>query len=147
MQQDTEKIAFAHRLNEALSEAGVPAKFEGRQVVVAQMFGVTQKGARKWLEGEGMPTLEKSIEIAKRLGVAIEWLLTGRGARRVEGPEIEPIEQLPPDARQQVLDFMEFQATKALDPSKLTDYLRWLDHMRNHPPPAPDGGKKKTGEP
>ena len=79
------KTIFAGNLNLALDECRdkVPRKGKGRQNVVGRMFKVDQKAARKWLEGEGFPTLEKSIEIAMRLNVAVEWLLTGRGEKRV----------------------------------------------------------------
>lgn len=79
------KRLFAARLNEALDTSGleVPPKGKGRQEFVRRMFGVSQKGARKWLEAEGFPTLEKAVEIAKRLSVSIEWLLTGRGDKRI----------------------------------------------------------------
>lgn len=80
-----EKIQFARRLNEVMDESplGIPAKGAGRQIVVAKMFGVGQKAARKWMEGEGFPEMEKCIQIAKKLGVSLEWLLTGRGDKRV----------------------------------------------------------------
>lgn len=43
------------------------------------MFGVSQKGARKWLEAEAIPDTKRIPQIADRLGVTAEWLLTGRG--------------------------------------------------------------------
>lgn len=79
------KADFSRRLNLVLDESplGIPAKGQGRQTFVAKLFGVGQKAARKWLEGEGYPEMEKSIEIALRLNVALEWLLTGRGDKRM----------------------------------------------------------------
>lgn len=76
------KTSFSQRLNVALDEAGVPPKGSGRQIAVAKMFGVSQKGARKWLEGEAIPDTKRLPEIARKLGVQGEWLLTGQGARR-----------------------------------------------------------------
>lgn len=80
-----EKEAFARRLNEALNVSlpDIPEKGKGRQMFVASKFKVSQKGARKWLEGEGFPKLEQAIIIAKELKVSLEWLLTGRGERRM----------------------------------------------------------------
>lgn len=80
----SERAAFAERLNQALDEAPIDAPLgRGRQRFVGRMFGVDYTAARKWLTGEGFPTLEKSIEIAKILNVGLEWLLTGRGDKRV----------------------------------------------------------------
>lgn len=43
------------------------------------MFGVSQNGARKWLEAESIPSTKRIPQIADRLGISAEWLLTGRG--------------------------------------------------------------------
>lgn len=135
MQESVEKQTFADRLNEALDEFGVPSKFEGRQVIVGRMFGVTQKGARKWLEGEGLPTLEKSIQIAKHLGVHVEWLLTGRGPKRITGDShIDFVASLPEEVKQEAFDFLEFKVTKVLKGDQLVRYLRWIDRIKNAPP-------------
>jgi len=76
------KDSFAARLNQLCDEAGIPPKFKNRQAQVGKLFGVSQKGARKWLEAEGLPTFEKCIEIALYFNVIVDWLLTGRGAKR-----------------------------------------------------------------
>lgn len=82
-----ERIEFSARLNQALDDAPltppVPQKGRGRQRHVAKLFKVDQKAARKWLEGDGYPKMETVIVIAKKLQVAVEWLLTGRGEKRV----------------------------------------------------------------
>lgn len=82
MNKEVEK--FAERLNEALDDAGVQGKGRGRQVAVAQMFGVSQAAARKWLEAEGMPDTKRIPEMARRLGVMSEWLLSGRLPKKPE---------------------------------------------------------------
>ena len=100
----TEKRKFSDRLNQALDRAGFPSKGDGRQNAVGKEFKVTQKGARKWLEGEGIPHTKRLPAIAARLQVTVEWLLTGDGpmdrdnltkrggARTVqEGPEIRAV--------------------------------------------------------
>ncbi len=83
-----EKEAFANRLNQALNDSGYPVKGENRQAIVGKIFGVTQKAARKWLEGEGMPTLERCIIISKQLDVNFEWLMTGRSENDPEDDSI-----------------------------------------------------------
>lgn len=80
---DDIKQAFARRLNEALDDARFPPKGAGRQVAAGERYGVSQKGAGKWLEGDGMPETTKAIEIATDLGVSFEWLMTGRGDKKV----------------------------------------------------------------
>ena len=43
------------------------------------MFGVSQKGARKWLEGEAIPATARLGGIATKLSVNFEWLMSGTG--------------------------------------------------------------------
>lgn len=134
MQQGT-KQEFAERLNELLDDAGVPRKFDGRQGTLGKMFNVSQKGARKWLEGEGLPKLETCIEIAKRFGVYTEWLMSGRGEKWISGHAPEnPLDILPDDARQEVIDFLEFKGTKVLEGDRAARYMKWVAHMRRNPP-------------
>lgn len=76
-----EKAAFSKRLNEICDDKDVPPKGENRQSTLGKKFGVSQKGARKWLEGEGFPSIEKLIAIAKWGDIAFEWLVTGRGSK------------------------------------------------------------------
>lgn len=42
-----------------------------------QAFNVSQKAARKWLEGEGFPKTERILQIARKLGASENWLLNG----------------------------------------------------------------------
>lgn len=75
------KRAFSARLNEALDDMGYSPKGEGRQNAVGKAFGVSQKGARKWLEGEAIPHTKRLAKIADKLGTTVEWLLTGKGSK------------------------------------------------------------------
>lgn len=81
MEKEAARAAFAARLNEICDDMRVPPKGSARQTTVASIFQVTQKGARKWLEGEGYPELDKVREIAEWASVHFEWLMTGRGAK------------------------------------------------------------------
>lgn len=76
---DDTRRDFSKRLNQALDNIGYPPKGSGRQVQLAKDFSVSQKGARKWLEGESMPSMTRLSELASRLGVSTEWLMSGRG--------------------------------------------------------------------
>lgn len=90
-----EKQEFSKRLNKVLDRAGVPPKGKNRQEIVAKMFGVTQKGARKWLEGEAIPKsdkIPKFIATFKAQNVTGEWLFHGNADYapswlNYEGPE------------------------------------------------------------
>lgn len=85
-----ERMAFSARLNTALDDIGVPSKHKGRQAIVGTMFGVSQKGARKWLEGESIPATRRLPSIAKELRVRTEWLLSGNGPKHEESKVLEP---------------------------------------------------------
>lgn len=74
-----EKKLFAERLNQALDFAGIPPKGKGRQIQLASLFNVSQESARKWLEGESFPDTKRIPEIAKKLKVNAQWLLSGVG--------------------------------------------------------------------
>lgn len=69
---------FAARLNAALDAAGVARKGRGRRIEVARVMGVLPSGARRWLEGEAYPSLDRLPQLADRYGTTIGWLLDGR---------------------------------------------------------------------
>lgn len=72
------KKDFSKRLNKVLDHEGIPIKGKGRQGVLAKMFSVSDKGARKWIEAESIPSTTKTLPaIAKKFNVTAEWLLTG----------------------------------------------------------------------
>lgn len=75
-----EKQAFSARFNKVLDRMEVPPKGKGRQNAVAATFNVSQKGARKWLEGEAIPgsgRKKQFIDAYKSQGVTAEWLFYG----------------------------------------------------------------------
>lgn len=81
-----DKQGFSDRLNAVLDAAGVVKIGEGRQGVLKNIFKVSDKGARKWIQGESIPRYEKLIKIVekyKNTGVTVEWLLSGN-------PELSP---------------------------------------------------------
>lgn len=71
---------FSLRLNDALDRVGVPPKNEGRQTTLARLLkdvtgrAISQKGVRKWLEGEAMPTEENRQALVRICGVSYQWL-------------------------------------------------------------------------
>lgn len=87
MTTDDARFKFSERLHLALDTNNIPPKGSGRYSVVAKMFHVSQKGARKWLEGEAIPTTKRIQGMSERLNVRGEWLLTGRGPMLITDTE------------------------------------------------------------
>lgn len=87
------KQAFSDRFNQLLDAVRFSPKGRGRQTELAKLFSVSQKGARKWLEGEAIPQVTRAAEIASHFGASYEWLMTGRGEMflRPYDPSVEPV--------------------------------------------------------
>lgn len=82
MEQNEELTAFSRRMHEICDDMKLPK--HGRQSELAKVFSVSQKGARKWLEAESFPRWEHVIRITEWANVTIEWLMSGRGTKRLE---------------------------------------------------------------
>jgi hypothetical protein len=78
--------AFAQRLHEACTDAGIPPG-RGRATQVGSLVDVGYKGATKWLDGIGMPDMGNATILAQALGVCFEWLMTGRGPKKLDGAQ------------------------------------------------------------
>lgn len=80
MNLKTEKVKndFSKRLHMAMDNAQLPLR--GRARILSQTFGISDKGAGKWLKGEAIPETSKIPLIAHFLNVNAEWLLSGTGA-------------------------------------------------------------------
>ena len=76
---DNAKTRFADRLSKALTLAGVPDKSIDKKRHLSAIASVTERHAGNYLAGEKLPTMEGMIDLAIQLGVALEWLATGRG--------------------------------------------------------------------
>ena len=73
------KQDFARRLVLALDHAGISTKPIDRKRYLSHIAGVSERHAGNYLSGEKLPTPEGMIDLAIRLGVAWDWLATGRG--------------------------------------------------------------------
>ena len=71
------KIEFSRRLNEILDDANFTPKHQGRQEELRKIFDVSQKGARKWLEGESIPRHPRILRMVEIWPVRAEWLEYG----------------------------------------------------------------------
>jgi hypothetical protein len=86
--KETEKAYrdFSERLLEACEDSKIlPKKDErGFNKALGKLAGVGYKGAEKWVKGGGMPGMANASILAKKLGVRIEWLLTGEGPKKID---------------------------------------------------------------
>lgn len=129
------KSQFARRLHLLCDDMGLqPGR--GRQTALAKMFGVSPNAARKWLRGEGMPELDKAIEIATFAKANVQWLLQGNGPKRSDdydttpGELIDAVRHLPVDDGQQVFDFIRYKIERAdgwFASDQLAHYMTMLD--------------------
>jgi transcriptional regulator with XRE-family HTH domain len=71
--------AFSGRLRIALKNAGASV------LSVAEAAGVSDSTIHLWLKGSE-PSREKLIALAGAIRVSVEWLATGRGEMRADGP-------------------------------------------------------------
>ena len=89
MNSTEERSAFSERLQQALRNAEyspnsptqLAREFNGR----FRGHPVTVHAARKWLQGESIPTQEKLRALASWLDVPADWLRFGNGASRENG--------------------------------------------------------------
>jgi SOS-response transcriptional repressor LexA len=95
MSTETEKQAFAARFNTALDLFGIPSKNQGRSLMVAELFSLTQRGAARWINGEVYPPKAKRALISQKLEVNQDWLVLGRGEPTLDNPGSASIKSLP----------------------------------------------------
>lgn len=77
------------------------ARLETTQEALAKTFHVSTTTIFSWRNGDKLPDMENAIEVSVKLGICVEWLLTGRGAKRpMPAPEFLELAQflstLPP---------------------------------------------------
>ena len=89
---------FSERFREACQDAKVTTTMEG----MGRFFGVSKAMAWNYYKGIKLPSMEKAIEIAEKLGVCVEWLLTGRGPKYPPKPPDETIDisEISPEMRE-----------------------------------------------
>ncbi len=71
---------FSERLNICLDKEGFPPRNHGRIQLLAEMVGLTHRGASKWVNGQSCPPAGKYAALAGKLNVSEQWLRTGEGA-------------------------------------------------------------------
>jgi len=73
---------FGLRFSEACREAS--PKLPETNEELGKIFGVTAPNITYWRKGQKLPAMGTAQRIAKRCGVCVEWLLTGRGPKYPE---------------------------------------------------------------
>lgn len=122
------RLAFAERLIEICTEKNLRA--HGRQAALGRLLKVTQPGVKKWFDGESIPDTEKVIELATWGGVCFEWLMTGRGPKRID-------ELYPTKAIAHVAEIMQ-----AMEPEQQYLVARLADQVKKPDNAAVDGENK-----
>lgn len=77
---------FAKRLKALIDESSLAGM---TQDVWSKRFGVSNAMVTYYLKGEKLPSVGTAITIAKEIGCCVEYLLTGRGPRRVSDIPLE----------------------------------------------------------
>jgi transcriptional regulator with XRE-family HTH domain len=125
---------FASRLIEACEDKGLPER--GRQTALAKQFGVSQQAARKWLDGESFPEVDKVIAMAEWLEVNVNWLLQGVGAKSLDKLPTralvidEVMRHGTAEERRELVNFIRYKLANAalpLPPERLQRYVKALD--------------------
>ncbi len=113
------------------------------------MFGVTPKGARKWLLGLAYPEMPLAVLMCNKARLNVLWLLQGtppKHGERVNAEALalaEGLQSLPLENRQAVLEFMRYEFGRAdgwFTNEALQRYLDTIDTLRRQsadtrPPP------------
>ena len=76
------KDGFAARLHEALDDLGWPQRGRASKLRGMLPFTMSEKGVKKWLDGESRPEQDKLAIICAITGCLGEWLLTGIGPKK-----------------------------------------------------------------
>lgn len=100
---------FAKRFAIACKEAG----FGNQQNEIAKSLGITTVMSWNYIHGEKLPAMKTAVALATRLGVCVEWLLTGRGPMRpAENREILDITDLSPSSKAIIKELRQALASK-----------------------------------
>lgn len=87
---DMEDNPFWGRVLEALKDRGITS---GQQTKVADLIKIKQPSVAEWVTGS-IPSMKNANKLAVKLGVNVEWMLTGRGEKRPGRPSDPIAEEL-----------------------------------------------------
>lgn len=112
--RDATRARFSRRLNALLDYYEVPAKHNGRQEALKSLMGVSQEAARKWLEGESIPTVDKIAKLCSLFPCRQSWLQTGEMPMiddPVKSEIIDLLDAVDPKMRQSILELLKGAAS------------------------------------
>lgn len=111
---------FWDRVLEALKDRGIVA---AQQTHVASLVKIKQPSVAEWANGDTLPSMKNARVLAEKLGVNVEWLLTGRGEKRPGRPSDAYAEQLwaswpklTEDVKQKIIGFAAVSETVKAEP-------------------------------
>ena len=88
MDKDRPFQEIGDRFNEALTDAGLTKeKHSNLTETLVKLFGVSYATINDWRKGKKCPTMKNAIDIAMKLDICVEWLLTGRGRKHPDEHE------------------------------------------------------------
>ncbi|NJM13057.1 MAG: helix-turn-helix transcriptional regulator [Synechococcaceae cyanobacterium SM1_2_3] len=96
---------FTERFRLACRLANAPTTMEA----LGRYLHVSTSMAWNYFNGEKLPSMEKAVEMALKLGVCVEWLLTGRGPMQPLKPaaDVLDLSELPEDAKRNLRALVE----------------------------------------
>lgn len=99
-------------------EAALDKQWPDSQNALAKKLGRSQGSVQAWVRGQSLPAIKGAIQIAGKLGVCVEWLLTGDGPKKAKPDDPELLElveiwsSLAPDRQSATLKFVRFQQSE-----------------------------------
>ncbi|MGU5659634.1 LexA family protein [Aeromonas veronii] len=93
---ESDKIAFAQRLNLALDELNWPQRGRIAQLKRTLREDLSEISVRKWLRGDGLPEVKRLGELSRITGKSVQWLLTGTDTNSGDvEPQPYPVYRVP----------------------------------------------------
>lgn len=124
---DEVKLAFAQRLHEAMDAQGYSKR--GRARVLSKEFGVSDKGAGKWLNGEAIPETSKIPVLAQFLKTNAEWLLSGSSSNELDNNIVPVTSKLLP-----VLSWVQAGSMTSVESINPLEIAEWLPPLSSDDP-------------
>ena len=116
---DEVKLVFSQRLHEAMDAQGYSKR--GRARILSKEFGVSDKGAGKWLNGEAIPETSKIPVLAQFLKTNAEWLLSGSSSAEFDNNVVPVTQRLIP-----VLSWVQAGSMTSVEAINPNDVMKWL---------------------